>query len=94
MATVKTVKDEHFDISANNGDSGYSVKVALDNVSYNEAIVITNILVQGFRDVIVTYHHTGETACAFYNSHEMFIRGASEAETLMELEEFLGKHKG
>jgi ribulose bisphosphate carboxylase small subunit len=93
MATVKTIKDEHFNISANNGDSVYSVKVTLDNVPYKETIAITNILLQGFRDVSVVNAKTGEAALVFYTSCEMFIRGATEAETLMELEEFLQEHK-
>ena len=93
MATTKNFKDEYFDICANNGDSGCSIKVELDSVPYNETIAITNILIQGFRDVVVVYHYTGENAFVFYNSHEMFIRGATEAETLVELEEFLHEHK-
>jgi hypothetical protein len=93
MATVKTIKDEHFNISADNGDGGCSVKVVLDRVPYKETIAITNLLLQGFRDVSAVNSETGETALAFYTSSEMFLRGATEAETLMELEDFLHEHK-
>lgn len=73
MPTSAIKKEEVFyNISANNGDGGFSIKFDMDRVPKAYLADILSELCKGFRDVTAINADTGEVAIGVYTSHELF----------------------
>ena len=71
---ISAIKKEEifYNISANNGDGGFSIKFNMDRVPKAYLTDILSELTKGFRDVTAINADTGEVAIGFYTSPELF----------------------
>lgn len=76
---LSAIKKEEifYNISANNGDGGFSIKFNMDKVPKAYLTDILSELTKGFRDVTVTNADMGEVAIGFYTSYELFEEACS-----------------
>ncbi len=62
----------NYNITANNGDGGFSIRFEMDKVPREHLTDILNELAKGFRDIEVINSYTGEVAITLYTSCELF----------------------